>query len=410
MKFRMICMIVLLLSSACANSVALSPTATAQNATPTITPSASPIPSPTEASTPTPITVDVNVLFQSNPDFAKAVLAQDPNAAKDFTQVGDKYDRNVNGTQTEMDPSTAAVNVDIYGHKLTVTDSANPNPLTIKDKQGNIISYVAESKIYGADSQGNSIVIKDFPAQWFQVIKPNHPVDMTASQDQLKTQLETAISDPVQVTIDQVQSGELAQSVLLSGLVQPFPKGWKYTGFAINKTGDSIYLYTSKKIFVPFFAETTLEDGTKIGIREWKIWNPSDLTGWNQKDFSVSDQLDHSQILLGQTGVGQENLTQTGNQAFVDAIMNDKNLQPNFYISAPDQTLIAGSSPMTDQPSILALKNLPGNDPTQIGFVNNQINDAKKHFGDGDWQTINFSPPLDLVQALQSIVWEIYFS
>ncbi|MBI2758214.1 MAG: hypothetical protein HYX49_06010 [Chloroflexi bacterium] len=249
-------------------------------ATPTFTSlPPTPTPEPTKAPTPVPL----SEIFKAGPDFYKELSLQDKNASKNFSVENGKTYLLVGSQKVEIDPASAGVNVDVNGKPLKVVDTGTPNPLTIRgvgESEGKVFSIAPETKIILEDDGKGNIKEKVFAAHWFEVIRTNHPVDQNATEKVKMEQREVAINDPVKVTVEQVQNGEWAQSVLLSGAINPFPEKWKFTGNALyhdanDPIGDISLLYTSDKIPIDFFGVTRV-DGKNIGLRPFQAWNPAD--------------------------------------------------------------------------------------------------------------------------------------
>jgi len=415
---RLIAFFLLILLTAC-SAIGPMPTPTATT-TPapsaTAIPSKTPTPAPTETPTPTPEPTWDTVLKNANPAFFTELTAQDPNAKEHFrVEDGKTYLILGSGEKVEVDPSTAAVNVDINGKPLQVENAGFPNPLTIhgkiKTEDGEreaVFAYAPETTITLND-QGET---KTFEGHWFEVIQPNHRVDINETdREKLRPQLLEAINDPVRVTVDQIQSGEWAMSVLLSGYVQPIPDDWQFTGNALWHTGHDIYfgenltlLFTSKKIAIPFFAATNI-NGVDIGVRPYMIWNPVD-----------QQNPDRKQITIVNIGIGQERLTELANKNYINEIFLP-GVDPVLIVHGSDY-YYAGFAQygLLPTPSMFVLKQLPGNDPTKARYY---IDSSGKATTLGDviaYQNENSSNK-DLWQwnipinigDIQNLIWLFYF-
>ncbi|MBI1792933.1 MAG: hypothetical protein HYR70_01910 [Chloroflexi bacterium] len=246
----------------------------------------------------------------------------------------------------------------------------------------------------------------------FEVIKSNHPVDQKASEAEKMKQREVAINDPNKVTLEQVQSGDWAMSVLLSGAMSP-SKNTKFTGNALSHdtngltAGNATLLYTSDKTPVDFFGVTTF-DGKNIGLRPFQVLNPTDLK-----------KPDKSQVLITTVGIGKERLTKEQNLAYLDMVYNT-NAEPILVVAStydPNKAPIRASGTLVDQPSVLVLRQVPGNDPAVVNmpyykqdgitYYYNDIVNYNETNGIELWQ-YNFNIPLPV--DLQNLIWLAYFS
>jgi len=350
-----------------------------------------------EPATAIPPVVSLSEIFKVNPNFYTALSAQDKKASEHFVVENEKTFLIIGSQRIEIDPASAGVNVDINGNPLLVEDTGYANPITIHgvgESEGKVFAFAPETKIK-LDATNEKI----FPAHWFEVIQSNHPVDQNASEDEKMKQREIAINDPVKVSVEQVQNGDWAESILLSGMVNPFSNDWKFTGNALNHQKDpnnSTVLYTSDKIPVDFFGVTTV-GGKQIGLRPFQVWNPADLNNPNR-----------NQVLIVNVGVGEENLTKLLNATYLDFIYKS-NAEPVLIVSSSDELASSGFGGMIEQPSVLSLKQLSGNDPTKLSYVARIIEQFNITFGTDLWQTDPFYIDNQYMN-IQNLIWLAYFS
>ncbi len=334
-----------------------------------------------------------------NWEFANQYFKQ--NAGKDsaFSTENGKLYLDVGGSTVEVDQKSAGVNVDINGKALTVEGTGFDNIISIHgvgENADKVYAYAPETTIT-LDEKGTT---KTFEGGWFEVIKPNHPVDMDAPKAELERELLEAINDPVTVTLEQVQSGQWAESVLLSGLARPIPDDVEFTGNALfgdkgdKDFGDIVLLYTSYKPFIPFFARVVdkAADGSAIqyDLRSYTLWNPKDLKNPDRKQIAV----------VG-VGFSPDRSDKYYNEQFVKSYILTGS-EPVLIVSAPDSGSGKYRTPgfVTD-PSVL--QNLPGNDPSMLYQP-----DIVANAGSEIWQTVPFYQDPDGYNV-QNIIWLAYF-
>ncbi|MBI3341156.1 MAG: hypothetical protein HY022_13620, partial [Chloroflexi bacterium] len=274
------------------------------------------------------------------------------------------------------------------------------NPLTIRgvgENEGKVFAFAPQTSIK-LDEKNEKV----FPAHWFEVIKSNHPVDQNASEAEKMKQREAAINDPNKFTLEQVQNGEWAMSVLLSGAMSP-SENTEFTGNVLwhrsdDPTGGNITaLFTSDKTPVDFFGVTTF-DGKNIGLRPFQVLNPADLK-----------KPDKSQILIITIGVGKERLTKEQNLAYLDMVYNS-NAEPILVVAStydPNKAPIRASGTLVDQPSILVLKQIPGNDAGLVFKFD--IDNFNERYGTKLWQTATFYIDPKYYN-IQNLIWLASFS
>ncbi|MFA5770167.1 MAG: hypothetical protein WC894_01570 [Patescibacteria group bacterium] len=368
-------------------------TAQAASPTPSVLPSAIPS-TPTEApatataeATAMVPVVNISETFKDNKPFYTELIKQDKNASKDIQERGDNVTlTTADGKQYEVDKKTGGVNVDVNGNPLLVEDTGYVNPLTLHGKAG-------------TENEGKVFAFNPEYKGWFEVIQSNHPVDQKASEEDKMKQREVAINDPVKVTVEQVQNGDWAESVLLSGLVKPFPADWKFAGNAVYhgikdpSTGGEVYfLYTSDRIPIDFFG--VVKVGNKnIGLRPFQVWNPTD----------VIDNPNSSEILIANIGIGAERLTEEQNSVYLSELYKPDGVKPIIVILS-DKAATQGSGPFLEQQSILALKQIPGNDPLTIFFIKQKVD---RLIGKDQLAIVSQSS-LDLIN-IQKLIWLAYF-
>ncbi len=416
---KRIALLILLFAAACAPAQTLtlpSPNGRGEPPVPTVTSTPEPTEVPATA-TPTvtgPVGLENFVEMSKvvdNWSFANEYFKQ--NAGKDsaFSTENGKLYLDVGGSTVEVDQKSAGVNVDINGKALTVEGTGFDNIISIHgvgENADKVYAYAPETTIT-LDEKGTT---KTFEGGWFEVIKPNHPVDMDAPKAELEKQLLEAINDPVNVTLEQVQSGEWAESVLLSGLARPIPDDVEFTGNALNymannpDRGRSTVLYTSEMSYIPFFGKVdlsgvTMSDGSKapagtaVYIRPWALWNPKDL-----------ENPDRSQIAVVSMGFSPDRADESYNKAFIEGYLLT-GYYPLLIVSEPD--LIAGKyEPDYYNTNPALLQNLPGNDATDIQFFGGTIRvDIPKSDANPElWQWYYNEK---LPTQIQNLIWLAYF-
>ncbi|MBI1854949.1 MAG: hypothetical protein HYR93_03655, partial [Chloroflexi bacterium] len=365
---------------------------------PTLAPTATPESTPTPPPTPVP----VGEIFKTNQEFYTALSAQDKQASENFSVKDGKTYLSLGSQKVEVDPSSGAVNVDVNGKPLLVEDTGLlAKPITIRgigENEGKVFAF-AQATTIKLNDKGET---KTFPAHWFEVIQTNHPVDQNASPAEKMKQREIAINDPIKVSLEQVQNGDWAASVLLSGYLKP-SKDTKFTGNALfHDSNDSDFgnlnlLYTSDKKPIDIFGVIVggVVDG--IALRPYQVLNPADVA-----------KPDKSQILIATVGMGKERQTKEQNLAYLNFVYN-LNAEPTLVVSSSINAETLGSDSLVDQPSVLVLKQVPGNDPAYNDFIAGVIY-AMRNDPNADqnlWQA-EYTAPLPL--QLQNLIWLAYFS
>jgi hypothetical protein len=212
-----------------------------------------------------------------------------------------------------------------------------------------------------------------------------------------------------------VQSGEWAMSVLLSGLVKPFPDDWKFTGIAfyhnaneggIAKNLDWTLLYTPMPIAIDMYGRVDVL-GNDIGLFPWQFWNPQDL-----------QNPDHNQVMIATIGQGQERSTPEQIKKYLEKIYIDGE-RPTLIVSAPEDFLSSiRERGLISSPSILSLKQLSGNDPAKINipyYFDNDTGHMYYYFDIVDYNTKNnieiwqYGFNIPLPEELQTLIWLAHF-
>ncbi|MBI3340324.1 MAG: hypothetical protein HY022_09365 [Chloroflexi bacterium] len=374
--------------------------------TPTLIPTLAPTATPESTPTPPPTPVPVGEIFKTNQEFYTALSAQDKQASENFSVKDGKTYLSLGSQKVEVDPSSGAVNVDVNGKPLLVEDTGLlAKPITIRGtgkEVGRVFAYNLGTKYSVVDPETKKVSEVVIPAHWFEVIQTNHQVDQKASEAEKMKQREVAINDPIKVSLEQVQNGDWAMSTLLSGYLKP-SKDTKFTGNALyhssnDPTGGNVTaLYTSDKIPVDYFGVIIGGVADGIALRPYQVLNPADVV-----------KPDKSQILIVTVGMGKERQTKEQNSAYLDFV-NKLNAEPILVVSSSINVETLGSGSLVDQPSVLVLKQVPGNDPLLIGFIIDTINAANSNPNiDKDfWQAPSQSA---LPGELQNLIWLATFS
>ena len=78
-------------------------------------------------------------------------------------------------------------------------------------------------------------------------------------------------------------------------------------------------------------------------------------------------------------------------------------------MSSSDELASSGFGGMIEQPSVLSLKQLSGNDPTKLSYVARIIEQFNITFGTDLWQTDPFYIDNQYMN-IQNLIWLAYFS
>ncbi len=402
-RIALLCLL-LALTAACAP---LTPAPTA-----TFTPAPTETLAPTKTFAPTATPVSLQEIFKDNPLFTSV----GKEAIEYFSVENEKTYLAVTGPtgvidQIEVDPDSAGVIVDAYGHTLQVEDTGSEKPLTIHgfgENASRVYSYIPETTITLND-KGET---KTFPAHWAEVQKPEYTFDQLHNKDGSWNieRLTEQINNPLRFTVDQVQNGELARSVLLSGYMQPVPDDVKFTGNSLwhgpgEQLGAGTDLLHSGTQHIPFFAVVNV-GGIDIGVRPVSTWNPKD-----------QENPDRRQQLILNLGIGTDYLDEQNNKVYLDFAFLP-NRYPNIIVEGKEIG-INGHKELEWLPreSRQALEGLPGNDPVDIQFLGGTIKVDVPEIGTNSkpssgwdypnlWQW-NYNEPLP--KAVQELIWLFYF-
>jgi hypothetical protein len=129
------------------------------------------------------------------------------------------------------------------------------------------------------------------------------------------------------------------------------------------------------------------------------LWNPVD-----------QQNPDRKQIAIVNIGIGQERLTEHANENYIDKVFLP-GLDPILIVEGNDSAYIGVAQlGLLPTPSMLALKQLPGNDPTNISSIGNVVRDDQGRIANGIdlnlWQWNYYGP---LPKGIESLIWLFYF-
>lgn len=402
-RIALLCLL-LALTAACAP---LTPAPTA-----TFTPALTETLAPTKTPTPTATPVPLQEIFKDNPLFTSV----GKEAIKYFSVENGKPYLAVMGPtgvidQIEVDPDSAGVIVDAYGHPLQVEDTGSEKPLTIhgvRENANTVYSFIPETTITLND-KGET---KTFPAHWAEVQKPEYTFDELHNEDGSWNieRLTEQINNPLRFTVDQVQNGELARSVLLSGYMRPVPDDVKFTGNSLwhgpsEDFGPYTQLLYAGAQHLPFFSVVNL-NGNDFGVRPMSIWNPKD-----------QENPDRRQQLILNLGIGTERLDDRTNGIYLQEYFLT-NSYP-FIIVEGKEIGVNGKIELSllSTESRQALEGLPGNDPVDIPFLRNSIKvnvPAASASPDPSWgwdypNLWQWNYYKQLPRDIQELLWLFYF-
>ncbi len=369
----------------------------------TLPPTATFIPTFTPTPTETPAPVPLSEIFKGNPLFTSV----GKEAIKYFSVENGKPYLAVTGPtevidQIEVDPGSAGVIVDAYDHPLQVEDTGSEKPLTIHgvgENASHVYSFIPETMITLND-KGET---KTFPAHWAEVQKPEYTFDELHNEDGSWNieRLTEQINNPIRFTVEQVQNGEFARSVLLSGYMQPVPDDVKFGGNALwhgvgEQFGPLTALLYSGGQHIPYFAVASV-NGIDIGVRPFSIWNPKD-----------QENPDRKQLAILNLGLGSDQLSGPINESYINyGFLPNRN---PFILVQAEGIGEDGHKELNWIPreSRQALEGLPGNDPVDIEYIGGIIAElnANPTVNPALWQAHRTDP---LPKEVQEIIWLFYF-
>ena len=370
--------LILSLLSACGVTPA-APTVT-PTVTPTITVTASPIPpsaTPTETLTPTAEPIKIGEVFNgSSTNFLRNLVELGgKDVVNNFVIEDGKSFLVMDGKMYEIDTKSGAYNKDIKGNDLQVIDTSNPDFITFKgagESEGKIFSFNPgfEYEMITNQATGEKKTVTVEP-HFFEVIQPSQYVDLDAPVSERDKQLKEAIENRVRISLDQVENGDWARSVFLSGYVRPYPEDQEIAEYPYALShdanhpefGDMTLLYTPKLTPLPFYAIVDVGD-MDVGINPYSSVNPSDLKNPNRKEMAIFN-----------TVVGEETLNHPNvHLLFINAFHNPDRLPVNLIVSNPSHEAINGLNNWNlPNPSLAALDEVEGIGPSSVVYIYNLI-------------------------------------